>query len=356
MDKKIVAFAGGGTAGHVFPAFPLISRLKELGWSVFWIGSIGGMEQHLVEQEGIPFYGVSSGKFRRYFSLRNFVDLFRIAWGFLQSLMLLRRIRPGFLFSKGGFVSVPPVAAARLLKIPACTHESDVDPGLATRLNLKLGARILVSWEKTLDFLSPAMKKRAIVTGNPVRDSLIHGSRAEGRRLAELKNDDRPLLLVLGGSQGAREINTMIFGILDKLLAFTAVVHQTGPVDGQIPARNGYWGLPFFNQELPHLLAAADIAVARAGAGTLWELAACRIPTIYIPLRTATRGDQIRNAEQAERMGFATVLDAAAAPEDLLGRIHSLFENKTQRDTMSRAAKTLDAMGAADRIIKIMEA
>lgn len=353
--KRLIAFTGGGTAGHVFPVFPVIARLRALDMEVFWIGSSDGMERRLVEEAGIRYLGIPSGKLRRYFSLRNFTDLFRIVAGFFAARRIFKKERPRVLMSKGGFVSVPPAAAARTLGIPCLTHESDVDTGLATRLNLKLGARPLLAYRQTLDELSKRRKLTAEVVGNPVRDALLSGRREEGRRLAGLAEDDvRPLILVLGGSQGAREINDLVGGCLDRLLETCAVVHQTGPGNPAHSDRPGYMTRPFFSEELPHLLAAADLAVARSGAGSIWELAATRTPAVYVPLRGATRGDQLLNASVAEERGISVTLDSGSDSERLASIVLELLSDSPRLENMKRSASTYAATESADRIVTIL--
>lgn len=356
----MIAFTGGGTAGHVFPAFPVAERMRSAGFDVLWIGSSRGMEKKLVEDAGIRYYGIPAGKLRRYFSLRNISDLFRIVGGFFSALWILRREKPRAIFSKGGFVSVPPIAAARCLRIPALTHESDVDPGLATRLNLKLGARILVSYVETLSYLSPSDVKMAVVVGNPVRDAFFdtkYANPEKGRRLAGLdSNDSRSLIMVLGGSQGAREVNDLVYGSLDSLLATAAVVHQIGPGNPSLPERDGYRSKPFFNEELPHLLAAADLAIGRSGAGSVWEFAATHTPAIFIPLRgSATRGDQVLNAELAEKCDMGITLPIGSTSEDLGRIVTDLFSSSERLTAMKSAAATYPAREAADRIAEVIK-
>ncbi len=358
--QKIIAFTGGGTAGHVFPAFPVAERMRSAGFDVIWIGSKRGMERKLVENAGIRYYGIPAGKLRRYFSLRNITDIFRIAAGFCCALRILRKEKPNAVFSKGGFVSVPPVAAARCLHIPAMTHESDVDPGLATRLNMKMGARILVSYKETLSYLSPEAAKNAVVAGNPVRDDFFNSETADpekGRKIAGLEPDDpRPLILVLGGSQGAREVNDLVYGSLDAMLEIAAVVHQTGPGNPALAEKYGYLSRPFFHEELPHLLAAADLAVGRSGAGSLWEFAATGTPAIFIPLRgSGTRGDQVLNAESAEKSGMAVILPPDSGPEDLGRIVKELFLSPNGLSAMKAAAAAYPAEEAADRIAEVIK-
>jgi len=313
------------------------------------------MERELLCGIGVKYFAIPSGKFRRYFSFRNFVDLFRIAIGFFTSLVILRREKPIALFSKGGFVSVPPVAAAAVLKIPALTHESDVSPGLATRLNIRLGARALVAHGQTLGYLPASARKGAVVLGNPVRDILLSGKPEEGRRFAGLSEEDkRPLILVLGGSLGAREVNKLVTGTLDRLLPIAAIVHQTGPNRPPHRDSRGYMSQPFFSEELPCLLAAADLAIARCGAGSLWELAATKTPAVFIPLREATRGDQVLNAALAEEAGMSVTLKADSDSDRLGALVMDLLSSPAKLAGMSDAAGAFSSRQAAERIAEML--
>jgi len=358
MNKRIktVVFTGGGTAGHVFPAFSVIDRLQMAGYKVFWIGSNRGIEKKLVGQANICYYGVPSGKFRRYVSLSNVTDLFRIIVGFFAARRILRRERPMLMFSKGGFVSVPPVAAARSLGILTFTHESDVSPGLATRLNIKFGARVLLSYEKTRNYLKKASNRSAMVVGNPVRDSIFSGRVAQGREIAGLKGQDkRALVLVLGGSSGSRELNALIDDILDSILPKAAVVHQRGEGNAGREDISGYISRPFFDEELPHLLAAADLAVARSGAGVVWELAATRTPAIFIPLREGSRGDQVLNAQMADEAGMSVTLEKGADSKDLEWLISNLLSDVSRLREMAAAAAAYTTHRATDCIFELLK-
>jgi len=242
-----------------------------------------------------------------------------------------------------------------LLKIPILNHESDVDPGLAARLNFKLGARALVSYEKTLGFLTEEARSRAVVVGNPIRDEMFSGNPAEGRRLAGLSSDDkRPLILVLGGSQGAVEVNNLIIGCLDTVLPLAAVVHQRGSGNPSVPDSDGYMSREFFTDELPHLMAAADLAIARSGAGSVWELAATGTPAIFIPLRGATRGDQLLNASMAEERGMSVTLKKDSNPDYLAGIVSDLIEDTGRRRRMAAAAASYPAGKAAEMITEVL--
>ena len=354
--NKTVVFTGGGTAGHVLPAFSVIDRLRLAGYKVFWIGSNRGIEKKLVEQADICYFGVPSGKFRRYASLKNITDLFRILAGFVVARRILRRERPTLMFSKGGFVSVPPVAAARSLGVLTFTHESDVSPGLATRLNTRLGARVLLSYERTRDYLRKGIGRSAIVVGNPIRDSILAGRAAQGREIAGLKGHDKQaLVLVLGGSSGSRELNTLIEDVLDSIVSKAVVVHQRGWGNAGRPDTPGYISRPFFDEDLPHLLAAADLAVSRSGAGAVWELAATRTPAIFIPLRKGSRGDQALNARMADEAGMSVTLAEDADSEDLECLISELLSDASRLGKMAAAAAVYRTHRAADSIFELLK-
>ncbi|MFP4372937.1 MAG: undecaprenyldiphospho-muramoylpentapeptide beta-N-acetylglucosaminyltransferase [Spirochaetaceae bacterium] len=356
MHKPVV-FTGGGTAGHVFPGLAVADALRERGdYEILWIGSSSGMERRLVVDRGVPFYGIPAGKLRRYASLRNLVDLAMVAAGFVAAVFRLRALKPAFVFSKGGYVTVPVVAAARVLGIPAVTHESDSDPGLATRLNARLVERVLLSYDSTADFLPAGLRPRCVTVGNPVRRDLRSGRPEAARRAFNLPAD-RPLVFVVGGSLGSAQINGLLAEVLDQLLGFCAVVHQRGDHPAPRPDGEGYASATFIGPEYADLLAAADLVVCRAGAGTLWELSLAGKPAVLIPLpRSGSRGDQLRNARMFADRGAAVVLaDDDARPERLLGEIRRLLDDPAARRRMGAAAAGFDAAGAADRIARMIE-
>ena len=339
-------FTGGGTGGHVFPGVAVIEKLREAEPSldIRWLGSSSPMEQEIIRRFGLPFIRIPSGKLRRYFSLRNLLDLFKIAAGLAVSFVVILRLRPALLFSKGGYVSVPPVIAAHLLKVPVVTHESDLDPGLATRINSRFAETICVPYEESLSYFPDSFRAKIHVTGNPVREEVFRGDRARGRALFAVP-EGLPLLLVLGGSQGAREINLLLEQSVDHLTERFFVVHQTGKSDFRESRRQRYATAAFFSDSYPDVLAAADLVVARSGAGTLWELAAQGKPSILIPLSTAfSRGDQVRNAELFVRRGAAVAL-SQADPGSLLDAAFSLVADPLRLRSMGEAAREI---GSAD--------
>jgi UDP-N-acetylglucosamine--N-acetylmuramyl-(pentapeptide) pyrophosphoryl-undecaprenol N-acetylglucosamine transferase len=346
--SPVVAFAGGGTAGHVFPGLAVAARL---GRPVVWIGSSRGVERQLAADAGVPFRGIPAGKLRRYLSLRNLTDLLKTAAGIAASLLILRRDKPSLLFSKGGFVSVPPVIAAWLRRIPAWTHESDFDPGLATRINMRFCERVLVSFPETIAHLPPRVRPRAVVTGNPVRAAVYDADPRRGRAVVGC-GKEIPLLLFIGGSLGSAAVNALVSASLPRMLPRFFVVHQMGEKEFRPSQRESYFSAAFFKTELPDIMAAADLVICRAGANTLSEIAALGKPSVLIPLPAGgSRGDQLRNAELFRRRGASLVLqESEATPESLSFSVESLFADARRRAEMGRCAAALSA-GRPDQAI-----
>ncbi len=351
-----VAFTGGGTGGHIYPGLAVAEELRSLyaadnhSCRIIWIGSSSGMDRNIVEKScsADVFYGVPAGKLRRYFSFRNFIDVFKIAAGFIVSFFILLREKPAVVFSKGGFVSVPPCFAAKLLKIPVFTHECDFSPGLATRLNSRTAAKILLSYEATARFFSESVREKIIVTGNPVRPAFYTASAERGRHFLQIGQDagSKPLLVAVGGSSGARQINELIQQNLDYLCENFTVVHQTGAAwtvsDDTGTYKEDYKAYPFIYQEMPDVLAAADIILSRAGANSLWECAVLGKPMVLIPLEGAgTRGDQVENARFFEEHGAAKVLSGADADGAHLKTVLESLKDLSVRSKCAAAAASL---------------
>ena len=375
--KKVV-FAGGGTGGHIFPGLAVAEVLAKEGLEsgrieLFWIGSSLGRDREMVEASGlgIKFFGVPSGKLRRYFSLKNIADVFKIAAGFFCSLFILRKIKPDVLFSKGGFASVPPCYAAKALKIPVVTHESDFSPGLATRLNARVAGRILLSYSESSRFFPQAIRSRCEVTGNPVRKRFFSASPERGKEFVGIKSAD-PVILALGGSTGAESVNVLLLSSIGELCRDFVVVHQTGGKTESARAEDiaaakemkeagRYFDFNFISAEMPDVLAAADLVISRAGASAVWECAAAGKPMLLIPLeKGSSRGDQIENAAWFERRGAALVFsESGATPEGLEQAVRSIFEGEAgerKADLMAKAAATCAGgeQGCAGRIAKIL--
>jgi UDP-N-acetylglucosamine--N-acetylmuramyl-(pentapeptide) pyrophosphoryl-undecaprenol N-acetylglucosamine transferase len=352
-----IAVTGGGTGGHIYPGLAVVERLKTRlegrDFRIFWIGANTGMDRSIVEGAGLEFFGIPAGKLRRYASLKTIPDAFRVFAGFCAARRILKRQKVRLLFSKGGFVSVPPCAAAASLGIPVCTHESDFSPGLATRLNLRFvrrtGGRVFVAYNDTRAFMPAALQDKITVSGNPVRSAFRHADPARGRAFLGLGPNER-ILLVLGGSQGAREVNALIRCALDDLRCHYTVVHQYGPEqEWDVRQTDGYIPLPYIKDEMPHVLAAAELVVGRSGAGTVWESAVLGKPMILIPLcGSGTRGDQVENARFFEREGAALVLSGAdAAGENLARLAGELVADTARRNGMAEAARKIGGLDGA---------
>ncbi len=354
-------FTGGGTAGHIIPGLAVIRELRTRGWRAAWIGSRRPAERTLVRAAQVPFHAIPAGKLRRYYSLRNFTDVAAVLAGCLHALLLLARLRPRVVFAKGSYVSVPPVVAARLLGIPVITHESDTTPALATRINASMARTVLVAFAATRGRLPSRLRRRVQVTGNPLRAGLEQGDAARGRAALGAP-PALPLLLVTGGSSGARALNELVHRALPELTRHWFVVHQTGAA-WRRPAPPGalagrYRALPFVNEGFADLLAAADLVVSRAGANTLGELAATATPAVLIPLpRTQSRGEQMANAELFAARGAALVLaEEQADPAALLATLHELRGDAARRRRMAGNMARLATGDAARRIAAIVAA
>lgn len=343
---------GGGTAGHVLPTLPVIERVLAQGGRVSFVGSRSGLEQQLLQDVDLSYYGISSGKLRRYFSWANFTDLFRIVAGFFQALLLLRRLKPDVVFSKGGFVSFPVVLAAWLVRIPIVAHESDISPGLANRLAMPFLHTLCLNFDATR---ADRFHGRRLVTGTPLRADLLSGDRERGRRLLGVA-DRRSVLLVTGGSLGADAINEALRAALPQLLARFEVVHVCGPGKAVTLQREGYHQYEYVTEEWGDLLAAADLIVSRAGANTLYELLALGKPGLLIPLTLrVSRGDQIENAAYAQAQGFSTVLsEEQLNAESLLAAISDAWrqlpftrERLADFQPLDAAALIVDALDTA---------
>lgn len=352
--KKTIVFTGGGTGGHVYPGLPIIKHLQNQGYDILWIGSRNGMEKRIVESWNIKYRGISTGKLRRYFSFKNFTDVFRIIYGFFQSLIILGKTKPVLIFSKGGFVSVPPMAAAYVLGIPGFTHDSDVVPGLATKINHKMTRNTFLAYEESRQYLG-GDKKKIIISGNPVRDEFFDQN-LELPEVWEEKLGNRPLLMVLGGSSGARQINELILESLSTLCSKFSVVHQMGDdMYNTEVSQEHYYPVPYLNDELPALLHRADLAVARSGAGTLWELAVTATPSILIPLRVGSRGDQILNAEMLGKRDMAIVMEEEKPlSEDLKDLIMQLADNPERLEAMKENCSEFVKNKAEDVIVSYL--
>ena len=355
-----IVFTGGGTGGHVYPGLAVLAALPAaLRSRAVWVGSRSGVERGIVAAAGVRYASVPTGKLRRYIDLQNVLDLFRVLLGTWRARRLLAALDARVVFSKGGFVAVPVVWAAALRGIPVIIHESDADPGLATRITAPAARTIMVPYRETADAFPERLRRRIIVSGNPVRRAFREADPDTALARIGLVDDRSPVVLVTGGSLGARQINLLIGEVVEQLTARAVVVHQTGEHGAHmIPeltarARAGrYHGAPSFDAEFPALLRRADLVIARSGAGTVWEIATCGRPAVLVPLSTgASRGDQIRNAARYASAGTAVVLDDPDLSAEKLAReVTALLDDEERRQRMSTAAAAWASTDAVELI------
>ena len=348
---KRIILTGGGTAGHVTPNIALLPRLKELQYDIHYIGSYNGIEKDLIEPFHIPYHGISSGKLRRYFSMKNFTDPFRVLKGFYEANKLIKTLKPDVIFSKGGFVSVPVVMAGKRNHVPTIIHESDITPGLANKLSMPSATKICCNFPETLKNL-PADK--AVLTGSPIRQELLTGDKEAARKFCHFTSQ-KPVILVIGGSLGAAAVNQAVRNILPKLLESFQVIHLCGKgkLDESLTRVEGYAQFEYIQKELKDLFALADIVISRAGANAICELLALRKPNILIPLpANASRGDQILNARSFEREGFSIVLGEESLTDGLLPyTVHRLYQD---RDTYTKAMSDSGMQNSIETIIDLI--
>lgn len=360
LNESLVVFTGGGTGGHIYPGIAVADEIKQLSQNnncdlqIVWLGCSTGMDCSIVKRASSidRFYGIPSGKLRRYFSFKNFTDLFRIFFGFVKSYFILKKLKPCALFSKGGFVSVPPVISARLLKIPVYTHECDFTLGLANKINFKSAKKMFVSYEETKLSLSGAVQNRVIVTGNPVRPVFYNADPQKGYDFLNLKKEtlSKPVLLVLGGSSGAIQINELVQNSLEWLCKNFIVIHQTGLVNCNQKEENElqqkfsgeYKPYPFIYEQMPDVLACSDVILSRAGANSIWEAAVLKKPMVLVPLcGSGTRGDQVDNARFFEQKNAAKILVGNDVTSENLIKMLSDFLDAGTRKSYSDAVEKM---------------
>lgn len=350
-----IAVVGGGTGGHIFP---LIASIEELArryrdMTVTWFGRRGGIEQHHALGMHAVFVHLPSGKWRRYFSLSNVIDLFRIVGGIIVALWHLIRRRPDLLLSKGGYQALPLLPVAWLLRIPIIAHESDSVAGIATRVAERCGATIATTWPETQGVKHPHQ------VGLPIRSSLFSGNRNRAYERWQL-DASKPLLLVLGGSQGAEAINELVWSARSNLLSMYSIVHMTGAPHleryhvSQAEYQVGYRTVGFIEAvELADLMSSAAVCVTRCGSGII-ELLLAGIPSVAIPLPGSASDHQARNGMQLSAHGAAVILPEkdATAPSLLLAIEHARTLTSA---VVKRAAEDLGFSNGAMRLIDLLQ-
>ena len=324
--KKIV-LTGGGSAGHVTPNIALLPELRKRNYEVFYIGSKNGIEKQLIEEENVKYYGISSGKLRRYFDLKNITDPFRVIKGFYEASSIIKEIKPDIVFSKGGFVTVPVVIAADRKKVPCIIHESDMSPGLANKLCIPHATKVCTNFPEA----ARGIGEKAVVTGTPIRREMFSGNRIAGLDFMGF-TANKPVLMVVGGRLGAAAVNSMVRDALPELLRRYQIVHLcgNGKLDNSLVGVEGYVQFEYIKKEMCDLMTAADIIISRAGANAICEILALNKPNLLIPLPAASsRGDQVLNAESFERQGFSVVIkEEQLTTGTLIDEVDKLYNNR----------------------------
>jgi len=340
---KRIILTGGGTAGHVMPHLALIPVLQKQGWEIHYIGTENGIERSIIEPLNIPYHGISAGKLRRYRDPRNLTDPLKVIKGVAQAAALMRKLKPAVVFSKGGFVSVPVSYGAALCGVPVILHESDLSSGLANKLCIPFAKALCTTFPETAQEIG----KKAVPSGTPMRPSLFEGDAQRAREIFGL-NAGKPVLMITGGSLGAQALNEAVRGALDQLKDFE-ILHLCGKgnLDPALEGRSGYVQKEFLLNEMADAYALADVVLSRAGSNTIHELLALAKPNILVPYpATASRGDQIQNAQSFEKRGFSVVIDQKdLTVQTLTQAVQKVYENRAQYRSAMEQTPLKDGTG-----------
>lgn len=352
MSKYKIIMTGGGTAGHVTPNLALVPSLQEEGFEIKYIGSKDGIEKEIITSNNIPYYGISSGKLRRYFDIKNFTDPFKVIKGIHEARKILSKEKPDVIFSKGGFVTVPVVIAASMKKIPVIAHESDITPGLANKLASPFCDKLCVTFRESLQFVK---NNKGVLTGSPIRKEILSGSKLKGKEICGFKND-KDIILIMGGSLGSKVINDNIRKNIDNILKDNNIIHICGKgnIDESLKKLDGYKQFEYVSDELKDLMQSADYIISRAGANSIFEFLALKKPTLLIPLsKNASRGDQILNANSFKKEGFSLVMQEEELQEKgILDGIKMLKESKQDLIKNMNESKLNDGVKEIINVIK----
>ena len=352
MSKYKIIMTGGGTAGHVTPNLALVPKLKEKGFEIKYIGSYEGIEKEIIGDANIPYYSISSGKLRRYFDMKNFSDPFKVMKGVYQASRILSKEKPDVIFSKGGFVAVPVVIAASMKKIPVVSHESDLTPGLANKLSAPFCNKLCVTFRESLNYIKDG---KGVLTGTPIREEILKGNKQRALDICKFKNN-KEIILVIGGSLGAKSINDEVRYHIKEILKSFNVIHICGKgnLDKELENLEGYRQFEYVKEDLPHFLKAVDFVISRAGANVIFELLALKKPTLLIPLsKKISRGDQVLNANSFEKEGYSLVLDEDEMMEkhNLINKLNDL---KNRKDELIKNMSKSDAKNGVEAIITVI--
>jgi len=351
LNKYKIIMTGGGTAGHVTPNLALIPKLKEKNFEIKYIGSLDGIEKTIIEENNIPYFGISSGKLRRYFDFKNFTDPFKVLKGVIDANKILSKEKPDVIFSKGGFVAVPVVIAAHLKKIPIVAHESDMTPGLANKLSAPFCDKLCVTFRESLKYIKD---NKGILTGSPIRKEILDGKKEKGIKICTF-NNNKEIIFIMGGSTGSKVINDLIRNNIDVLLKEFNVIHICGKgnVEKKLLNKSGYRQFEYVNEELPHLMACADYIISRAGANSIFEFLTLKKPTLLIPLsKKASRGDQILNAKSFLKEGYALMVEEEELNNNVF--LDKIQELKKEKNTLIKNMENSQMQNGVENIVKIL--
>ncbi len=362
-----VVFTGGGTGGHIYPIIAVSREIKRLSsdqseMKFFYIGPRDELTANLLSQEGIKVKAILAGKIRRYFGIiavfQNIIDIFRTIIGIIQAFNHLFFLAPDLVFSKGGFGAFPVVISARILRIPVILHESDAVSGLANRITAKFAAAVFVSFPETENVNA----SRVILVGNPIRKEILEGSEESARKLFGITSN-KPVILILGGSQGARQINDLIIDSLPQLIEYFEIIHQAGirnfeqtKAEAEVmisKESNKYYHIyPFLREvELKHAYKISDFIVSRAGSGSIFEIAALGKPSILIPLPFSAQDHQIKNAYAYAKTKAAVVIEKGnLTPNFFIATLRNILAEPKIRKKMETAARNFSNPRAAEVI------
>lgn len=351
MAKYKIIMTGGGTAGHVTPNLALIPKLKEENFEIKYIGSNDGIEKEIITKNNIPFFGISCGKLRRYFDVKNFTDPFKIIKGIAQALVILSKEKPDVIFSKGGFVAVPVVIAASIKNIPVVAHESDITPGLANKLSAPFCNKLCVTFRESLNFVKG---NKGVLTGSPIRKEILEGDKNRGRKICDFI-DQKEILFIMGGSLGSKIINDEIRKNLDMLLKEFNIIHICGKgnIDEKYKNKEGYKQFEYVSEELPDLMKAADYIISRAGANSIFEFLALKKPSLLIPLsKKASRGDQILNSKSFKKEGYSLMLEEEEITDGVL--YNKILELKDKKEELISNMTKSQAKNGVEAIVEVI--
>lgn len=351
-DWMKIIFTGGGTAGHISLNLALIPHFIELGYEVHYIGSKNGMEKEIIKElKNVKYHEISTGKLRRYFSIENFKDPFRVINGVIESKRIIKKIKPNIVFSKGGFVSLPVVIGAKLNNVPVVAHESDLSAGLANKLASPFCKKIFLTFEDK----NNKFKEKGEYVGALVREEIKTGNKEKGKKICNI-NNNKPTILVMGGSLGARSINEAIWDNIDEILKDFNVIHICGKNSlNKNIKRDNYIQFEFVKDELKHIFKVADMVISRAGANSIFEFLSLNLPMLLIPLPLSqSRGDQIENAKYFKSKGYCNILEDEKIKDNLLEQIKNTYKNSnTMKENMKNQKEIGNIKNIVNRIIEL---